>query len=75
MLENGYGFFLANGVIRKGNLRRILFDTVFSKQDHQHFASHGFQAKDIHGMARTFSLDPYPGISDEPEETNSDQLL
>ena len=50
----------ANGVIREGNLRRILFAPVFSRLDHQHFASHGFQAKDIHGMARTFGLDPVP---------------
>ena len=59
--------------IREGNLQRILFAPVFSRKDHQHFASHGFQAMDIHGMARSFGLDPAPEFDEEPEATNSDE--
>lgn len=60
--------------IREGDLQRVLFAPTFSRKEHQHFASHGFQTMGIHDMARTYGIDPDPVHHSVPKHDREESL-
>ncbi|MDE2738791.1 MAG: hypothetical protein OXH47_04620 [Paracoccaceae bacterium] len=53
--------------VQVADLGRVLFAPVFNSNKRDIFRKKGFEAIDIHDMARTYGIDPHPIANPDPE--------